>query len=332
MSQTELQGRSLRAVAKSRGVLIGTCVAAYHLSDPQYAELAGSQFSLLEPENEMKFQEVHPEPNRYDFGPADEEVSFAKKNHMAVRGHTLVWYQQIARWAIDGHYTPTQLQTILQDHIHTVVGRYKGVVKWWDVVNEALDDSGNLRSFLWSDKPGIGMGARDKYIEAAFRWAHEADPSAKLFYNDYNIETVNAKSNALYAMLKDLKARGVPISGLGFQCHLDFQFANQGAIDSFKENIERFKKLGLEIQFTELDVRMRQGSEATFERQAWLYGQIVKLGLDEGVKLIQIWGITDKYSWFQATRNGEGWPLLWDDQYRPKPALESVKEALARKD
>ncbi|MBS1708004.1 MAG: endo-1,4-beta-xylanase, partial [Armatimonadetes bacterium] len=231
---------TLRALAAKRGITVGTCVSTRFLTEEPYAKLAGEQFSLLEPENELKFGSVHPEQGKYDFAPVDAQWDFAQKHKMKMRGHTLVWHNQVANWVRAGKYTPEQLNQILKDHIFTVMRRYAGKIRDWDVVNEAVADDAKMRSDLWYDKPGIGFaGQGHKYIEQAFRWAHEADPKARLFYNDYSIEWIGPKSDAVYAMLKDMLAHKVPVHGMGMQCHMDFQFDNDGAIKSFRENIRR---------------------------------------------------------------------------------------------
>src|SRR5262249_40944013 len=154
----------------------------------------------------MKFGPIHPARTTYNFGPADALVAFARTNKMAVRGHTLVWHSQNPGWLTGGGFTPTQLSDILQEHINAVVSHYAGQVYAWDVVNEAFNDNGTLRSTFWSDAPGIGL-AGTAYIEQTFRWAHAADPAALLFYNDYSAEQINTKSDAIYKMAQDFKAR-----------------------------------------------------------------------------------------------------------------------------
>lgn len=325
-----ISGESLKELAAKRGLTIGTCVSTRFLVEDDYAKVLATQFSMLEPENEMKFASLHPEKDRYDFTAADQQVAFAKKHGMAVRGHTLIWHSQVAGWVHSGKFTPEQLNAIAKDHIFKVMGHYKGKVKEWDVVNEAIGDNAKVRSSLWYDKPGIGFaGQDDKFIEQSFRWAHEADPGAKLFYNDYSIEWIGPKSDKVYEMLKGFVARKVPVHGLGMQCHFDLQFAKPEPIKSFGENIRRFKALGLDVQLTELDVRLPDNSPESLEKQAYVYREIIKTALKEGVKTIQLWGFTDKHSWIPGTFPGRGWALPWDDKYQPKPALQAIQEALA---
>jgi endo-1,4-beta-xylanase len=250
---------------------------------------------------------------------------------MLVRGHTLVWHNQVSKWVTEGKYSAPQLATILQGHIHTVMTHYAAKVYAWDVVNEAFNDDGSMRHTLWYDQPGIGTGAGTKYIEQAFRWAHEADPGAKLFYNDYDAEEINKKSDAIYAMAEDFKKRGVPLDGVGFQAHVSLKFDDPAKLASFAKNMERFAKLGLEIHLTEIDVRLTDASPASLAEQAKLYGEITTLCVQQpACKLLQTWGFTDKHSWIPGFYKGQGWALLWDEKYKGKLAFEAVRDALAR--
>ncbi len=147
----------------------------------------------------------------------------------------------------------------------------------WDVVNEAFNDDGTMRSTIWYNKPGIGGGAGTKYIEQALRWAHEGDPGAKLFYNDYDAEDMNKKSDAIYDDGADFKKRGVPLDGIGFQAHVSLKFDDPAKLESFAKNLERFAKLGLELHITELDIRLSDSSAALLNAQAKLYGEITTL-------------------------------------------------------
>jgi endo-1,4-beta-xylanase len=198
----------------------------------------------------MKFERVHPGPVSYNFEPADSLVAFAQSHRMAVRGHTLVWHHQFPSWLTSGGYSFVELSLILADHVYTVVKHFARQVYAGDVVNEAFNDDGSLRSTLWSDSPGIGLkGAA--YIEQALQWAHAADPDALLFYNDFNAEPVNAKSDAIYRMARDFLSRGMPLNGIGLQMHLS---VGPLPLDKIDENIGRLEDLGLQVQITELDV------------------------------------------------------------------------------
>ncbi len=334
-SQAPPKSSTLRQAAEARHILIGTAAAPRYLDEADYSAILGSEFSDLEPENQMKFQIIHPRAgddlNSYDYKPADALADFAQSHNMLLRGHTLVWHNQIPDWVKQGHYTESQLATILKNHIDRVVTHYASKVYAWDVVNEAFKDNGTMRDTVWYNQPGIGAGKGTHYIEQALRWAHQADPEAKLFYNDYDAEVVNKKSDAIYAMAKDFKQRGVPLGGVGFQTHISLQFDNPTTLASYAANLERFAKLGLELHITELDIRLVDSSAASLAAEAKLYGEITTLCVRQpACKLIQTWGFTDKRSWIPQFYKGMGWALLWDDKYQKKPAYEAIREALAK--
>ena len=320
----------LRDSARKRGIELGSCTSSRLLENPDYTSVVLRDLTQVEPENDMKFGPIHPSRNGYAFERADALAKFAAEKGLRLRGHTLVWHSQNPAWLTGGSFTPAELKEILHDHIKTVVGRYAGQVKAWDVVNEAFNDDGSMRSTIWHDKPGIGLeGAA--YIEQAFRWAHEADPAARLFYNDYNTEVVNAKSTAVYNLVKDLLARGVPIAGVGFQFHIT-QSTDLGGMEA---NFKRFADLGVDLEITELDVRVPvdasgKASEADLEKQAAQYRTVFSTCLRyKACKAIQMWGITDRYSWIPGVFKGTGAALPYDRDYLPKPAWKAISEALA---
>jgi endo-1,4-beta-xylanase len=320
----------LRDLADQRGIHVGAAADPSHFSENSYSDTLSREFNQLEPENAMKFRPIHPSAGTYNFGPPDSLVAFAGAHNMAVRGHTLVWHNEIPSWVTGGNYTPAQLSGILQDHIGAVVGRYAGQLYGWDVVNEAFNDNGTFRSTLWSDSPGIGL-AGSAYIEQCFRWAHAADPQALLFYNDYGDETVNAKSDAIYKMAQDFKSRGVPFDGIGMQMHFT---SASGSLTSIDSNIKRITDLGLQVQITELDVRLPVDSSgkataSALATQAQIYHDVVALCLKYALcTAIQTWGFTDRYSWIPASYPGSGAGLEFDQNYQPKPAYSSMIAAL----
>jgi len=319
----------LRQLADQRGIRFGAAADPSRFSEAAYATTLSREFNQIEPENAMKFGPIHPGPTTYSFAAADQVVAFARDNKMALRGHVLVWHQQVASWVTSGS-TPAQLSAILQDHITTVAGRYAGQVYAWDVVNEAFNDDGTMRSTLWYNAPGIGLTGTG-YIEQAFRWARAADPKALLFYNDYNAELSNAKSDAILKMAQDFKTRGVPIDGIGLQMHLT---TNIGSLGSMEANIKRITDLGLEVQITELDVRLPvdasgTATAASLATQAQIYHDIVALCLKFArCTAVQTWGFTDKYSWVPSTFPGTGAALPLDAGYQAKPAYNSIVSAL----
>jgi endo-1,4-beta-xylanase len=314
---------------------MGTAVRGEQLSEPAYAATLAREYNLVEPEDALKWEVLHPHPGAFDFSEADRIVSFARLHGMKVRGHTLVWTHQNPAWLAKGKFSDTGLRSILHEHINRVMEHYRGQILAWDVVNEAVDETGNLRSSLWYDQPGIGFaGQGAAYIEQALRWAHEADPDALLFYNDGGCEAVNRKSDAIFAMVLDFRKRNVPIDGIGLQMHLDLD------ADPFSiaRNIQRFSDSGLQVHITEADVGVPVDHERhslnpkNLDRQARLYEAVLTACLmQKRCTVFQTWGFTDKYSWIGSTSRGtKGAALFFDAQYLPKPAYVAARRALTR--
>jgi len=317
---------TLRELAAQKGGRhFGTALTVNPLnSDSQYRSIAAAQFSAVTHENEMKWESLEPQRGQYNWAPADSIINFAKANNQIVRGHTLVWHSQLPSWLNNGGFNGTQLRSLMENHIEVVAGRYRGDLYAWDVVNEAFNEDGTFRNSIWYQ----GMGRN--YIEYAFRKAHEVDPNAKLYINDYNIEGINAKSNGLYNLVVDLLNRGVPIHGIGIQSHLIV-----GQVPStFQQNIQRFADLGLDVAITELDIRMQMpANSAKLQQQANDYKTVVNACLAVSRCIgITVWGIDDERSWVPYTFSGEGAPLLYDGQYNRKPAWYAVYEALGGND
>ena len=354
--RTAIREHSLREAVRGSGMLVGTAVRTAQLSEGAYASTLAREFNMLEPEDALKWEVVHPERASFDFSQADQIVDFAARHDMKVRGHTLVWHRQNPKWLTEGKYSSGELAQILEKHIKTVVGHYRGRIFAWDVVNEAFDEAepGKLRSTIWRDQPGIGTASRFElrassnpasselaargseqsysYIERCFRWAHEADPQALLFYNEAEAETINPKSDAIYAMVRDFRQRGVPIDGVGFQMHIADLHTNAASISA---NIERFTSLGVQVHITEMDVALPvdgngNAGAADLQRQVDIYREVAAACLaHRGCTAIQTWGFTDKYSWIGShSRRTRGAALLFDREYRPKPAYEAVKWSL----
>jgi endo-1,4-beta-xylanase len=227
---------------------------------------------------------------------------------------------------------------MLQQHIETVMKHYAGQVFAWDVVNESFLADGRVEPSIWYDQPGIGFaGKGTAYIEQAFRWARAADPKALLFYNDYDTEGINPKSDAVYAMLKDFKARGVPVDGVGLQMHI-FNLSTKD-ISTLTANIARLAALGLEVHITEMDVGIpidakgRLLNRADLSTQADIYCFVMKACLEQPrCTAVQTWGFTDKYTWVtDYTKGQKGAPLIFDQDYAPKPAYRALLDAFARR-
>lgn len=305
---------SLRDLAAHVGLRIGTAVNADALaSDPAYRAITADQFSTVTAENAMKWGPLEPTQGVYNWAPADQLVAFARQNHQLVRGHNLVWHNQLPAWFTQQapSMTPDQLRAVLKKHITDVVSHFKGEIWQWDVVNEAFNDDGTLRNDIFLQKLGPG------YIADAFRWAHEADPKAQLFYNDYNIEFTGPKSNAVYAFVKQLKAEGVPIDGVGFQTHLDTQYG----LPDLQNNLQRFADLGLNVAETEVDVRTTL-PVTPVEQSAQDAGYSQSLQACLAVRQCisyTVWGFGDAYSWVPNTFPGEGAADIYDENLQPKP-------------
>src|SRR5450759_3215201 len=327
--------QSLREAARGSGLLIGTAVRPAQLSEAAYASTLAREFNMLEPEDALKWEVVHPDRQSFDFSQADQIIDFAARHGMKVRGHTLVWHQQNPKWLTEGKYTSGELAQILEKYIKTVVGHYRDKIFAWDVVNEAFDElqPGKLRSTMWRDQPGIGLaGNGSSYIERCFRWAHEADPQALLFYNEAEAEIMNPKSDAIYAMVRDFRQRGVPIDGVGLQMHIANLHADVASISA---NINRFTALGVQVHITEMDVALPVDPNGNprpedLQRQADIYREIAGACLAHpGWQAVQQWGFTDKYSWIGShSKKTQGAALPFDRDYRAKPAYEVLRNAV----
>ena len=317
---------------------VGVAVSARNLSG-QSAEFILKNFNSLTPENAMKMGPIHPEENRYFWTDADSIVNFAQHHNLKVRGHNLCWHEQAPNWMFknaDGsQVTKEFLFKRLKDHIYTVVKRYKGKIYVWDVVNEAIDDDSTkyLRNSEWYKICG------EDFIIKAFEYAHEADPNAKLFYNDYNTERPE-KTERVYRLVKSLVDKKVPIHGVGLQGHWSiFEPSEQ----ELKYTIDKFSSLGLEVQITELDMsvykwekerrqkRADESDEYTADlqqKQTEQYQKVFKIFRENKDKLTSVtfWNITDKYTWLDnyPVPGRKNYPLLFDANYQPKQAYWSV--------
>jgi endo-1,4-beta-xylanase len=313
----------LRQLGRSSDVKIGAAAQPQGLAESdRYRALLSQEFNSVTSESQLKWDVVEPVRGQYDWTGADALVDFAKDNHQSVRGHTLVWHDALPGWLVNGTFTADQLRHLLREHIQTVVSRYRGRVAAWDVVNEPIADTGGqLRKSLWLNTLGPG------YITDALRWAHEADPAAKLYINDYGVENINAKSNALYNVVAGLRRDGIPIDGVGFQSHL----ALGVELATLDGNLRRFTDLGIDVAITEMDVRLRLPTTPTQHvAQAGLYMQVLQacLGTPRCVSFT-VWGFTDQYSWIPHAYPGWGDACLFDIAYYPKPAYQQLRQLLA---
>jgi endo-1,4-beta-xylanase len=308
-------------------------------TDTAAVEIITKQFNQISPENLLKFQAIHPSADRYVFEAQDRYVQFGVDRRMQVVGHNLVWHRQTPAWVFQGaDGRPADRETLLarmRDHIHTVVGRYKGRIHGWDVVNEAIDEDGSLRKAPWHD--GIG----DDYVAKAFEFAHEADPGAELYYNDFNLEEP-AKRAGVIRLVKYLQARGLRIDGIGNQAHWRLETQTT---DRIKEALADLHSTGLKVMYTELDINMLPAVEPNGdpaladpyvnglpdEKQQQLarrYADIFRAIVEHPgwVSRVTFWGLSDADSWLNRGRTNH--PLLWDRQRQPKPAFEAVVDVL----
>jgi endo-1,4-beta-xylanase len=338
ITQTSQAAQTLRSAVEKHHLLIGAAVDSPFLAEAQYRETLAREYSAMETANELKFDAVHPKPEFYDFSGPDALVAFARMHSMKLRGHNLLWHRSLPNWIVvndwmhaqngpSAAWTAEALNKVLAGHIATVVKRYRGDVYAWDVVNEPFNEDGSMRSSIWYDKPGIGFaGKGTTYIAQALIWAHAADPEARLFVNEYNAETLNKKSDSMYEMAKDFLGRGIPLNGIGLQLHVESDF---NEFDALRQNIHRLAGLGLEVQFTEVDVRLRDDSDVSLRAEADIYKRLLGECLREpACTLFQSWGFTDKYSFIPGAFPGYGWGLPFDETYRKKPAYSAILEQL----
>lgn len=299
-------------------MLVGTAVQAGLLAMMPYSTVVAREFNYLTAEYEMKWDIVEPAPGTSHFGAGDAIVGYAVAHGMRVKGHTLVWHGATPSWV--QAVPAAELRAAFEQHIGKTVEHYRGRIDAWDVVNEAVaDDGSGLRNTVFRQRLG------DSYIADAFRLARQADPQARLFYNDYGGEGLNAKANRIYELLRDLLAAGVPIDGVGLQMHIS---ANNRPSDvSIAANMRRLADLGLTIHVSEMDVRIDNvpGSlAARLEVQRTTYRDVVRVCvLEPRCEAVTFWGFTDAHTWLRGDS-----PLLFDAQYTPKPAYYGVLDAL----
>jgi endo-1,4-beta-xylanase len=329
---------TLRDLAARIGLRFGTAVIPTDLDTPSYAAILADQFSVVTPGNAMKWGSVEPVQGQFDWSDADALVEFAERHGQLVRGHTLLWHNQLPGWLTtgvqNGTISATELAALLKQHIFTEVSRYRGRIWQWDVANEFFldsDPSGIDPANFWISSLG------PEIIADAFRWAHEADPHALLFFNDYNIageDGTNAKSDAVYAWLRTQLTNGVPIHGVGDQGHLDTQY---GFPTQMAADLQRYADLGLKVAITEADVRtfvdgpttqVPTDHLATFA-QPYEFSQMLKaaLSVPECISFT-CWGFCDADSWVPGFFTGEGYATVYDVNLDPKPVFFDLQQDL----
>jgi endo-1,4-beta-xylanase len=332
---------SLRELGSRVGLRMGVAVNTDLLgADAGYTDIVNREFNSVTPENVMKWEVAEPQQGVFDFTGADELVKSAEQNGQLVRAHTLVWHSQLPSWlatngGMDTTLTDQQVKDAVKKHIQTEAGRYAGRVWTWDVVNEAFNDDGTPRQDIFYK----AWGNSTDYIADAFRWADQADPLAQLFYNDYNTEYTGPKSQAVYDLVKKLKAQKVPIDGVGFQTHLSTQYG----FPNLQETMQKFADLGLNVAETEVDVRTAVQESATpgtytSTPVSNLHASTQQAYWDQTMKaclFVQrcisytVWGVADSNSWIPGVFPGEGAALLFDDDYQAKREYTVISQDLS---
>ena len=337
---------SLKEVFKTH-FLVGAALNARQFTgqDQRESQLAASQFNSSTPENVLKWGLVHPRPGVYDFSLPDKYVEFGEKSGMVIIGHTLVWHNQTPKWVFeDSLGKPVDRETLLKrmhDHILTVVGRYRGRIKGWDVVNEALNEDGSLRQTPWMKIIG------EEYLVKAFEFAHEADPAAELYYNDYSLENAPKREGAI-ALIRKLQSAGITVAAVGTQGHYKMDWPAPSMVDS---TIVQFSRLGVKVNVTELDIdvvpatQVNRGADLSMNAYHVTREDLYANGLPDSVQSelalrysglfaaflrhpgivgrVTFWGVTDGDSWLN-TPGRVNYPLLFDREGKPKPAFDAV--------
>jgi len=340
---------TLRALGAQVRLRIGTAAVPSDLSDPALSQITAEQFSVLTPGNEMKWQVVEPQPGNFNWTGADNLVNFAEEHGQRVRGHTLVWHNQLPNWLTqgvnNGTISDSQLRDLLHQHITTEVRRYRGRIWQWDVVNEMLADSNPSQvkpTDFWIAHLGVGI------LADVFRWAHAADPDAILCYNDYNIageDGSNAKFNAALALVKSLLAQKVPIDCVGDQGHLDLQFGFNPIL--MTQDLQAYANLGLKVAITEADVRtfvettdnnqtpIVSPADPTPSHTAnpaaadWYNGMLQSCLAVRACISFTVWGFADAESWVPGAFAGEGDADIYDVNLNPKPQYTALQQTLS---
>ncbi|GGE58666.1 endo-1,4-beta-xylanase [Nesterenkonia cremea] len=299
--------------------------------DEEYREHLAEEFTSLTHENYMKWEFIHPDEwGDFHFEETDAVVEFAQEHGMNMRGHALFWHSQNPEWLEEsveaGEYTQEELRDMLEEHVRTVVSRYAGCIQQWDVVNEVFDDEEEpqLRDGSYEESGNLWIRELGpEILDDVFEWAHEEDPDALLFYNDYAVDGTNAKSDAYYELIQEQSDRGVPVHGFGSQTHLSMQYDFDP--EDYQANLQRFEDLGLETAVTEIDVRGELTEEGRMSDEdragaAERYGAVLESCLElASCNSYTIWGSLDEHSWIPGTFEGEGDAALYEGDYERKP-------------
>ncbi|KAH6623730.1 glycoside hydrolase superfamily [Chaetomium tenue] len=307
---------------------IGTSLTVRN--DNQESNIIRSEFGSITPENAQKWDATEPNRGQFNFGAADQHMNWAQQNGKHVRCHTLVWYSQLPGWVSNSGFNNATLIQVMTNHINQVMGRYKGRCNHWDVVNEALNEDGTYRDNVFLRVIG------EAYIPIAFRAAAAADSAAKLYYNDYNLAYLGPKVEGAARIVRLCQQYGVRIDGVGYQGHLVTESTpTQSTPTPSEEDLTAALKvtadLGVDVAWTEIDIRMRTPSNSQkLQQLADAYGRVARACLNVPSCVgMTIWGVTDKYSWVPGTFSGEGDALLWNSNYQKKAAYTSFLEGIS---
>ena len=330
---------TLRSLAEERGRYIGAILNSEWFGggwggglEPEFEQIHKVQFNAVVAENEMKFDATEPSENTFSYDKGDKMIKYAQENGMRVRGHALAWHSQVPGWVSNYSGQKDKLLAVLKNHIENVVGHWKGQIAEWDVVNEAVNDDNNhgwrSNGSVWFE----GIGA--EFLDSAFVWAHAADPDAELCYNDYAIEWGlgnGSKAGFVLEQVKRWKANNIPITCVGTQTHIEI--SHETTPQNVRAFAQELAKLDIKLNITELDIGFPKGSagqlgQADYEKQGHLYRQFMDVFLEEpNMGEFVIWGLTDAHSWLDNSQ-GKTEGLLWDKQYKAKPAFDSVMASL----
>lgn len=327
---------SLRAHGKAHGIFVGSAVSAPALAtNPAYSALIAEQCSIVVAENAMKWGPLSPAPGKYDFREADALMDFAEKNGQKVRGHNLIWHEELPKW-FPGPITKANARQAMVDHIRTEMQHFAGQIQSWDVVNEGIDPKDGLPNGL-RKTPWLSL-VGDDYIDLAYRTARQADPKALLTYNDYDIEYPDQekKCEAVLAMVQRMKASGVPIDAVGVQSHLKADLPPPGR--ELQKFVREMAKLNLQVFVTELDVADRKVPGMVHDRDAVVakvYRDYLTMMLAEpNVKAVLTWGLTDRYTWLNGEKEDKRAdgkrlrPLPFDSNMQPTAAFYAERDAI----
>ncbi len=330
---------TLRSLAEERGRYIGAILNSEWFGggwggglEPEFEQIHKVQFNAVVAENEMKFDATEPSENNFSYDKGDKMIKYAQENGMRVRGHALAWHSQVPGWVNSYSGQREKLLAVLKNHIENVVGHWKGKIAEWDVVNEAVNDDNNhgwrSNGSVWFE----GIGA--EFLDSAFVWAHAADPDAELCYNDYAIEWGlgnGSKAGFVLEQVKRWKKNGIPITCVGTQTHIEI--SHETTPQNVRAFAQELAKLDIKLNITELDIGFPKGSagqlgQSDYEKQGHLYRQFMDVFLEEpNMGEFVIWGLTDAHSWLDNSQ-GKTQGLLWDKQYKAKPAFDSVMASL----